>query len=217
MRKKIFLIYFNFQWTKGKEKQQTFRHLSVQQSSSTNPTKQKIFGPVWCVCLRENGAPTTDDDVQIGARRQQQITPTTLGREHFRTNIWSFLVWAHARRKRKRFLCCCCCLPKGEKKIKREKRFYWCAKQGLRATIKTWRSFSCLLLLCWEFFFGSSQRNLSTIHTQVMKKKKKKREKVEGKHLNGENVDEETRIRRENKKQKKTTTQLWSVKLLLTT
>lgn len=199
MRKKIFLIYFNFQWTKGKEKQQTFRHLSVQQSSSTNPTKHKIFGPVWCVCLRENGAPTTDDDVQIGARRQQQITPTTLGREHFRTNIWSFLVWAHARRKRKRFLCCCCCLPKGEKKIKREKRFYWCAKQGLRATIKTWRSFSCLLLLCWEFFFGSSQRNLSTIHTQV---KKKKREKVEGKHLNGENVDEETRIRRENKKQK---------------
>jgi hypothetical protein len=21
---------------------------------------------------------------------------------------------------------CCCCLPKGKKKIKREKRFYWC-------------------------------------------------------------------------------------------
>jgi hypothetical protein len=36
------------------------------------------------------------------------------------------------------------------------------------------------------------------MYTQV--KKKKKREKVEGKHLNGENVDEETRIRRENKK-----------------
>jgi hypothetical protein len=86
MRKKIFLIYFNFQWTKRKEKQQTFRHLSVQQSSSTNPTKHKIFGPV-CVSLRENGATTDDDDVQIGARRQQQLTPTTLGREHFRTNI----------------------------------------------------------------------------------------------------------------------------------
>jgi hypothetical protein len=38
------------------------------------------------------------------------------------------------------------------------------------------------------------------MYTQV--KKKKKREKVEGKHLNGENVDEETRIRRENKKKK---------------
>jgi hypothetical protein len=90
MRKKIFL-FFNFlnyfQWTKGKEKQQTFRHLSVQQSSKHQPNKtHKIFGPV-CVCLRENAATTDDDDVQIGARRQQQLTPTTLGREHFRTNI----------------------------------------------------------------------------------------------------------------------------------
>jgi hypothetical protein len=109
--KRFFSFILIFSGRKEKKNNKPFA--TYRCNSPAAPTQQNTKSSAPCVCLRENGATTDDDDVQIGARRQQQLTPTTLGREHFRTNIWSFLVWAHARRKRKHFLCCC--LPKGKK------------------------------------------------------------------------------------------------------